>query len=130
MEEHVAENNAGPSSESGSSLASMIRKLQQHVGFLEKKIDTLLSQSQEKPFRDRPFSRPFRPQHGRRPGFSTSGHARAGESYHRPGEGGFHRGRPFEKPQGGPNQGFGERKKPFFRGRKDRSQANPPNHFR
>ena len=73
-------------------LLGVLKRMQQQLGFLEKKIDTLIKQSSDKPFRERNFSQPFR-------------------------QGGFgqHRG-------GQENRGeFGQRKKQFFPRRKDRS---------
>jgi len=49
----------------------LIKKMHQQLTFLEKKIDILINQSQEKPFREkffskppRTFDRPYRPSHG------------------------------------------------------------------
>ena len=103
-----------------SDVVALVKKIQQQLVFLEKKIDTLISQSSERPFKGKYFSKPFRPLHGRQPGFGHSHHhGKGGHKDSR--EGGFTQGRHFDKQQGGENQGFGQRKKPFFRRRKDRS---------
>lgn len=129
-------------------VAAMLKKIQQQLAFLEKKIDTLLSQSsQGKPFEQKSFSRPFRgdrpsrppfrdgrpsrpfrddrgPRHSDRPrGFG--GGPRSDDSGNRSfGGGGV---RTFDNPHGAPRRsggggGFhskGGGGKPFFR-RKDR----------
>lgn len=41
-------------------VAALINKMQKQLVFLEKKIDILISQSQERPSRERNFSKPFR----------------------------------------------------------------------
>jgi len=98
-------------------VVSLIKRVQQQLAFLEKKIDTLISQSQEKPFRGKPFPKPFpkpfRP-------FSHSHHHDRGERDNSSRERDFSRGRPFEKHQGGENQEFGPKKKPFFHRKKER----------
>lgn len=101
---------------------ALIKKMQQHLIFLEKKIDILVSQSSqssERPFnKERRFSRPFRP------GGHSHSHPRDNrERHHSSGERGFSQGRrPFDGPRsGGENRGFGDRgKKPFFSRRKNR----------
>ena len=98
----------------------LLKKIQQHLGFLEKKIDLLTSQSSqssERPFRGKPFSKPYRPGGG---GYFPRRENR--EHGNPPREGNFSQGdRPFRKPHGDENRGgFGPRKKPFFHRRKDR----------
>lgn len=94
-------------------VVSLIKKMQQQLSFLEKKIDILISQSQEKPFKGRPFPKPFRP-------FSHSHHHDRGERDNSSRERDFSRGRPFEKHERGEHQEFGPKKKPFFHRKKDR----------
>lgn len=125
-------------------LASLIKKMQQQLNFLEKKIDILIGQSPERPFRDREkrFSKPFRPSfsggahHGKRDfhhgprkeGFSHD-RPREGGFSHGPREGGFSQDRPRPRSFGGQersfdrkpdagSRGFGHGDKPFFRHRK------------
>ena len=94
---------------------SILRRMQQQLGFLEKKIDTLIKQSSEKPsFRDKLFSKPFRPG-----GFAHS-HRRDESGQGSPREGNFSGERPFSR-EGNQGGGFGQRKKQFFPRRKDRS---------
>jgi hypothetical protein len=49
------------SQQSETDIVVLIKKMQQQLTFLEKKIDILVSQSQEKPLKERHFSRPSRP---------------------------------------------------------------------
>lgn len=94
-------------------VVALIKKMQQQLEFLVKKIDVLINQSQEKPFREKRFSKPLR-------SFSHSPHHGKGEYDRSPRERSFDQGRHFEKRPGGPTQGFGQKKKPFFHKRKDR----------
>ncbi len=123
-------------------MATMLKKIQQQLAFLEKKIDTLLAQSSQgksyeqksfsrpfrsdrpsrPPFRDGRPSRPFRdergPRHSDRPrGFG--GAPRSDDSGNRSFGGGV---RTFDNPHGQRRSGGGFHKgggKPFFR-RKER----------
>jgi len=93
-------------------VAALIKKMQQQLGFLEKKVDILIRQSSERPFKGRPFSAPFRP-------FGHSyGHSK-GEPHNRSRESSFAQGQSLNKQPGNENREFGQRKKPFFRQRKD-----------
>lgn len=96
-------------------LVVLIKKLQQHMEFLEKKIDTLISLSSARfvQGQGRHFSKPFRP----------GGHSRPhipGERGNRSGDRNFSQGRPFDQPHGEPSQRFSQHKKPFFHRKKDR----------
>ncbi len=81
---------------------SMLKKMQQQLNYLEKKIDMLIGQSPERSFQDREkrFSKPFRPSfgggshHGKRD--FHRGPRREGFSHDRPREGGFSHGRSRE----------------------------------
>jgi hypothetical protein len=104
-------------------VVALIKKMQQQLAFLEKKIDILINQSQGAPFREKRFSKPYRsfdrPQHHAREGYGE-----------RPRDGGFDRGRSrerdfgegrhFEKRQDNESRGFVHKKKPFFQKRRDR----------
>ncbi|MBU3758665.1 MAG: hypothetical protein FGM27_01905 [Candidatus Omnitrophica bacterium] len=113
------------------SLAAQLQKIQEHLGFLEKKIDTLIEQSQRQPMDRPPFREPrqggFRPRgefggfrsggprrddRGNRQGrpegrgeFRGPGSFRHGGSRH---EGGRHEG-------GRPEGGRGGEARPFFK---------------
>lgn len=145
MSEHPEENEElSELPPADSDVVALIKKMQQQLVYLEKKIDILIGQSAEKPFRDgeKHFSKPFRPSFGggghhgkgnfhrgpRREGFSH-GHSREGGFSHdrsreggfsqeRPREKSFGQGRPFDrKPDAGP-RGFAHGNKPFSRHRK------------
>ena len=122
---------------------SLIKKMQQQLNFLEKKIDLLIGQSPERSFGEKRFSKPFRPSFGRggnfhgkrnfdrgprKEGFSHDRPRENSFSKDRPREGGFSQDRPRErsfsqerpfdrKPSAGP-RGFSHGDKPFFRHRK------------
>jgi len=120
-------------------ILSILKKMQQQLNYLEKKIDTLVGQSPERSFqsREKRFSKPFRPSFGggahygkrdfhrgpRREGFShdRSSHNRPGEdsfSNDRPRERSFGQERSFDRKPGSGPRGFGHGNKPFFRHRK------------
>lgn len=113
----------------------VIKNLQQQISALERKIDTLIAQSQIKPLRERPFPKPFNKSYGShvRPAYSSDqkrhGHGpRENNSYapqrfeKRPGEehkGGYEGGpkkdfTPFKKKFGGNKPGFFPKGKPSF----------------
>lgn len=110
MSEHSEENeDLSVPPQTDSDVVSLIKKMQQQLNFLEKKIDILIGQSPERPFRDREkrFSKPFRPSFGggsggrdfnrgprREGGFSSDRPRTGGFSKDRPREGGFSHSRP------------------------------------
>ncbi len=101
MSEQFNQNPSVVSSSANTDVVALIKKMQQQLDFLEKKIDTLISQSHEKPLREKHFSKPFRP----------FGHS------HRHGKAEYDNnfsGRPGERHQGDQHQGFGQKKKTFF----------------
>ncbi len=102
---------------------ALLQKVQQQLAFIEKKLDTLIQQSQPKPFnREGSFSKPFRsfrphrPEHGHRPEYGQGqgqgpGFGRSDrQSYSQgPGSGS---GRPDRR---GPREGnFARKRKPYF----------------
>ncbi|MBU1124777.1 MAG: hypothetical protein KKC84_02015 [Candidatus Omnitrophica bacterium] len=109
-----------PSAPTEQSVFALIKKMQQQLVFLEKKIDILIEQSQGKPFREKQFSRPFR-SYGRP--YRNSHRAQGDPS----GERRFDRGRHFEKPHSEESRGF-EHKKKTFDSPGERDFA-PPRHF-
>ena len=92
----------------------VLKRMQQQLVYLEKKIDTLIKQSSERPSfnKDRHFSRPFRPG-----GFSRSFHRGKGDHDAGHGAKSPSQERPFGKP-GGENREFGRGRKAFFRRQK------------
>ena len=123
MNEHSKHNTVSAPPQVELDVMALIKRMQQQLGFLEKKIDILISQSSERSFKGKSFSRPFRPMPARPAGFSPSHRYGKGEHDHSPRQGGFVPGRPFDQPQGNENRGFGQKKRPFFRQRKDRGQG-------
>ena len=94
-------------------VAELIKKMHQQLVYLEKKIDTLISQSSGRPSSEKRFSKPFRsfgPTH--RSSGREHGNAAGGKS--------FDRGHHFEKRQGGEKSGFDQKKKPFYFKQRDR----------
>ena len=115
MNEHLEHNTSSAPPQVELDVAALLKRMQQQLVFLEKKIDTLIKQSSERPFKERHFSKPFRPG-----GFGHSHHPVKREHDNGPRESGFAQGHHFSRQQSGENRGFSQRKKPFFHERKDR----------
>jgi hypothetical protein len=128
----LQEDDAQEESFDEANLVAMVKKIQQHLVFLERKIDTLINQQPQgrsqggRPPRDDRFSRPRRPFGHHRPdrgnfdSGSGTGHSHSG--YPRRDRGGFDKPREgsgrggFDRPREGGGKGrFFERKKRFFR---------------
>ena len=114
------------STSSESDIMALLKKMQQQLAFLEKKIDTLVNnQSSERPsFKPRHFSKPpFRSfGNSSRHGHGKREHGQ-GQGPDAGGRGNFNRDRPFgdRPPREGDSGGnFAAGKKPFFRRRRDR----------
>ena len=101
-------------------VAALIKKMQQQLVFLEKKIDILIEQSSRRPFNERHFSKPSR-SFGRphRPFDRARGDAS--------GEKRFDRGRHFEKRPNEENRGVDYKKKAYGDSRESDFGQNP--HF-
>ena len=126
----------------------LIKKMQQQLASLEKKMDILISQSQEKPFREKPFSKPFqsfdrpyRPGHShgkrdqgedprarsfrsgphseKRPGDENRGFGGPQRSHGDDQKNSSSQDRHFNKKYGDKKRGFDPKKKSFFHKRKD-----------
>ncbi len=119
------ESKSGDASQNESDPVVLLKKIQQHLVYLEKKIDALIgqppSQGQGQPSFKRNFSRPPR-------AFGHPHGAGRGKHPHRSGPGGppshfrssndrpSHDRPSFDKPRGSnENRGFFKKKKPFFR---------------
>jgi len=103
MSEHTEDNEElSVPPQTDSDVVSLIKKMQQQLNYLEKKIDLLIGgQSPERPFRDREkrFSKPFRPSFGGGSGgrdFNRGPRREGGFSSDRPRTGGFSKDRPRE----------------------------------
>ncbi len=117
MSEQFRPHHPSEDSSANTNVVMMIRKMQNQLDFLERKIDTLISQSQgrpsaERPFRDKRFARPFRPsgpshQHGRTEHYGSRD--REFGQGHRPDR------RPDDQ-----HREFSPKKKPFFFKKKER----------
>jgi hypothetical protein len=95
-------------------LVVMIKRLQQQMTFLEKKIDMLIERSSERQFRERDHSKPFR-------SYGHSSRHSDGNRDRGPREGNFEPRRHFDRPRRvGESRGFGHRKSPFSHRRRDR----------
>jgi hypothetical protein len=123
MKEESSINLSAAPDESDTDVVSLLKKIQQQVLYLERKIDMLISQSKERPsretgsadrpFRKKPFSKPFRSfDHPQRHG--------KGEYGRSSGERDSAQGRFYERRPPKTNQGPNPKKKPFFFKRKDR----------
>jgi len=123
MNEQFNHNPSDVPDQTGTDVVSLLKKMQQQLLFLEKKIDILINQSQEKPFREklspkrpfrkRPFSKPLR----------SFGHShRQGKEEHErsPRKKDSAQGRHSEHRQRDEDRGFSPKKKPFSYKRKDR----------
>jgi hypothetical protein len=118
-DEWSAEPSAAPD-ESDTDVFSLLKSMQQQLLLMEKKIDRLISHSQERPsgekssdrtFRKKPFSKPFRSfEHPQRHGRGEYGH---GNRERDSAQGHFYEHRPSKK-----GRGPGPGKKPSFK-RKD-----------
>ena len=97
-------------------VAALINKMQKQLVFLEKKIDILISQSQERPSGERHFSKPFRSfDRSYRPGQYHDKRGPGEDSRER----GFHSGRHFEKRPPDENRGFAGPKREYSDDRKN-----------
>lgn len=60
MNEQV-ENAATPAQHNDTNIMVLLKKIQQQLSFVEQKLDTLIGRSSDRPFKERHFSKPFRP---------------------------------------------------------------------
>ena len=114
MEKHFKHNGSSAPPQVEPDVVTLIKKIQQHLTFLEKKIDTLISRSSEKPFKGQHFSKPFR-------SYDRSHHRGKRKYYNGSREGGFGEGRRFDREGGSGNRRFDQGKKPFFHRQKKRA---------
>lgn len=110
MSEQSQHNDSLPPAPAEQDVVALIKKMQQQLVFLEKKIDILINQSQERPFGEKRFSKPFR-------SFDRPHRYDKGER--------DNSSRPFRsfghsQRHGEEDQRFGQKKKPFFHKRRDK----------
>jgi hypothetical protein len=123
MNEESSINPSAVPDESDADVVSLLKRMQQQLLSLERKIDLFISQSQERPsggkafpdrpFRKRPFSKPFR-------SFDHSQRQGKGEREHSPRERGSAQGHFYEHRPGEKSRGPSSKKKSFSFKRKDR----------
>ena len=119
MNEQFKQNDPSASPQSNQDVLALIKKIQDHLVILERKIDVLSQRPPSRPFQDRPyekksFSKPYR-------AYGNSSYRGKGEYDNKPREGGFRPGGPFKKREGDDNRGFSHKKKPFYNKHKDRA---------
>jgi len=113
MSKHSEPKKISKASPDESETVVLIKKLQQHLVYLEKKIDTLIEGSSRKPFNEKRFSKPGRP------GGYSRGRVRT-EGGNHSGERNFGRTGSFGPSRGGQGHGFSHKKKHPFRPNKSR----------
>lgn len=126
-------------------VVALIKRMQQQLAFLEKKLDILINQSQARPFSEKHFSKPIRSyghahrrsakEHDTVYGEKSTDRVRHFEKRHGENKQSFgHKRKAYDNPRerdGGPehhfdkrqdvgNRGFEQKKKPFYNRRKDR----------
>lgn len=144
MNEQSQYNKDLPPASAEQDILALIRKMQQQLVFLEKKIDILVNQSQARPFREKHFSKPFRSfsrphRHSdrayvnasgeknpdrtrrfeRRNSEGSRGFEHKNRDYDNPRESDFSKGQHFEKRHDGEKRGFYQKKNSFSYRRKD-----------
>ena len=122
MSEQSRYDEALPPAPAEQDMPALIRKMQQQLVFLEKKIDILINQSQARPFSENKFSKPFRSS-GRPHGHFDRTHVKASgeKSFDRNSQkSDFDQRRHYKKRYDGEKRGFDQKKKPFSYSRKDR----------
>lgn len=131
MSEHFREEGQSAVPSDDSEMMVLIKKIQQHMVFLERKIDILIGQSSGGSggggsFKRKRFSKPFRPDGGHSHSRGQEGHSHSrgrGDYGNRAGSGDRHGDRHFSRDRDGQGQGgqggYDPRKKSFHR-RRDR----------
>jgi len=123
MNQPVDHNISDLPNRSGADVVSLLKKMQKQLLLLEKKIDILITQSQNKPFRGKPsLERPFRKRPVSKP-FRSSGHSRShgkGEQEYTPGEKDSSQKFYSEYRKRDGNRSSSTNKKPFHRKQKKR----------
>jgi hypothetical protein len=123
MKDESSINPSAVSDESDADVASLLKRIQQQLHSLERKIDLLTSQSQERPYRDKTSpERPFQKKHFSKPFRSFDhpqryGNREYGRSSKEKDSAPEHF---YERRQHEKSRGPSSKKKPFFFKRKDR----------
>lgn len=104
MSEEFKDGNRSVTPQAGPDVVFLIKKIQEQLVFLEKKIDLLIKQSQGAPPREKFFPKPYR----------------SFDRPHRQDKGEFgHKKKSYDNSRGAEHHGFVQKKKPFYYGRKD-----------
>jgi len=111
MEKHFEHNSSSVQPQAEPDVVAMLKKIQQQLVFLEKKIDSLINKPSGRPFERKPFLKPQR-------SFGHSHHYGKGQQGSSSRVGNFGQGRRFDKQQSDGNRKFGQKKKPFYHSRK------------
>ena len=106
MSEQHQHNDSLPKPEAGQDVVALIKKMQQQLESLEKKVDILINQSQAKPYSEKRFSKPFR-------SFGPSHHRPDRERDNTFGERGYRPRRHFEKRNNEESREFSPRKREY-----------------
>src|SRR3990167_2038653 len=116
MNEHFKDDTSSVSPQAEPNVMTAIKKIQEQLGFLEKKIDILIKQSSARPLKETVFPKPCRPGGSGPPRYQAGG----GRD-DRPRENSFSQERRFDKRHSGGNRGFGQQEKQLFPRRKGRN---------
>ena len=124
MTEEMKNDNSATPQQTESDVLVLVKKMLEQMVYLEKKIDILISQSQDRPSRGRFSSKPSRP-FGRpfRGGGQFRGKRDQGDDL---GERGSHSGHHFKKRQDGEGRGFGGPRKDYSEDRENSSGQGRP----
>jgi hypothetical protein len=123
MNEQSQQNDFSPPAPEELDVAALVKKMQQQLVLLEKKIDILISQSEAAPRGEKHFSKPFRPFNKHPSRRFEGGHDNSS------GEKRFFPGRRFEKRPAGENREFGRPQKAYDNPR-ERDSASQGHHFK
>ncbi len=108
MNEHSHNNEPLPQSATMQDVVALIKKMQEHLVALEKKIDTLIAQSPARSFGEKRFSKPYRR-------FGPPQHSTHREHAGVPGEKkDFGQGHHYQSRHTPKKAGFDHKKKPFY----------------
>ena len=108
MNEQSQDSNPLPPTPTMQDVVALIKKMHGQLVALERKIDTLISQSPARPFGEKRFSKPYRP-------FGRPQYSSHREHDGAPGEKkDFGQGHHFQRRHSSKKSGFGHKKKPFY----------------
>ena len=125
MTEQLKSDNSSAPQQAEPDVLVLIKKMHQQLASLEKKIDILISQPQEKPFREKHFSKSFRSfDRPYRPGHSHDKRDQGEDSRGRS----FRSGPHFEKRPRDENRGFGGPQRSH--GDDQKNSSSPDRHFK